>query len=213
MDLGGTPPWPGALRGVIIGQIRVPLILDYGRPWTVSNTAVQLYTHLAYGTEVAASLKYIVDLVTLQNHVLLWFKNHVAFIFVADPFGMPAFSPSGASPAELDQQIQKVDRELLDLQVSQNLLFIIWATSCKKVPNVLPESLSYQKKDGRAWPHPPFLRYDTDFLDFFLNCFFIYLYIFFFSPPVRKHGAYARCTHTRPSLGMTPAHAIRDLFA
>ena len=126
MDLGGTPPWPGALRGVIIGQIRVPLILDYGRPWTVSNTAVQLYTHLAYGTEVAASLKYIVDLVTLQNHVLLWFKNHVAFIFVADPFGMPAFSPSGASPAELDQQIQKVDRELLDLQVSQNLLYFIW---------------------------------------------------------------------------------------
>ena len=24
-------------------------------------------------------------------------------------------------------------------------------------------SLSYQKKDGRAWPRPPFFWYDTDF--------------------------------------------------
>ena len=26
-----------------------------------------------------------------------------------------------------------------------------------------PESLSYQKKDGRAWPRPSFFSYDTDF--------------------------------------------------
>ena len=36
---------------------------------------------------------------------------------VSDPFGMPAFNPDMATPAELDQQIQKVDKELLDLQV------------------------------------------------------------------------------------------------
>ena len=27
-------------------------------------------------------------------------------------------------------------------------------------------SLSYQKKDGRAWPHPSFFWYDTDFIEF-----------------------------------------------
>ncbi len=27
-------------------------------------------------------------------------------------------------------------------------------------------SLSYQKKDGRAWPQPSFFWYDTDFLEF-----------------------------------------------
>ncbi len=32
----------------------------------------------------------------------------------------------------------------------------------RKCP-LCPESFSYQKKDGRAWPHPPFFWYDTDF--------------------------------------------------
>ncbi len=27
-------------------------------------------------------------------------------------------------------------------------------------------SLSYQKKDGRTWPHPSFFWYDTDFSEF-----------------------------------------------
>lgn len=36
----------------------------------------------------------------------------------ADPFGMGSFTPSSAS-GDLDQQIQSVDRELLDLQVSR----------------------------------------------------------------------------------------------
>ncbi len=39
----------------------------------------------------------------------------------ADPFGMPAFNPANASPAELDRQIQKVDKQLLDLQVSHDI--------------------------------------------------------------------------------------------
>ncbi len=30
-----------------------------------------------------------------------------------------------------------------------------------------PESVSYQKRDGRAGPRPSFSWYDTDFLDFF----------------------------------------------
>ncbi len=37
----------------------------------------------------------------------------------SDPFGMPAFNPSSSqqSASALDQQIQQVDRELMDLQV------------------------------------------------------------------------------------------------
>ncbi len=52
-----------------------------------------------------------------------------------------------------------------------------WAAFCKKVPNVLSrchtkkkkffskkskKSVSYQKKDGRAGPRPPFFWYDND---------------------------------------------------
>ena len=41
-----------------------------------------------------------------------------------------------------------------------------------------PESLSYQKKDGHAWPHQPFFWYDTNFFEIlFLN-----LCIFFYAP-------------------------------
>ena len=38
--------------------------------------------------------------------------------------------------------------------------------STQKGP-LCPESLSYQKKGGRAGPRLPFFYYDTDFLEFF----------------------------------------------
>ncbi len=41
------------------------------------------------------------------------------FYVGTDPFGMPAFNPNTATPAEFDRQIQQVDKELLDLQVSK----------------------------------------------------------------------------------------------
>ncbi len=63
-----------------------------------------------------------------------------------------------------------------------------------------PESLSYQKKDRRAWPRPPFFWYDTDFLAFFLN-FFSFLENWM---SYQKKGL---------SFGMTTTQDIRDLFA
>ncbi len=64
------------------------------------------------------------------------------------------------------------------------------------------------KEDGRA----PFFWYDTDILEFFekkiifLEKFYFYLFIFERSVSYQKKGG------RRPSFGMTPTQAIRDLF-
>ena len=48
-----------------------------------------------------------------------------------DPFGMGSFNPtSPTSAADLDKQIQKVDQELLDLQVGE--LFCLHSVICVK---------------------------------------------------------------------------------
>ncbi len=49
-----------------------------------------------------------------------------------------------------------------------------------------PESWSYQQKDGRTGPRPPFFWYDTDFLEFF---FFKFLICFFFQKKSKKSVA------------------------
>ncbi len=68
-------------------------------------------------------------------------------------------------------------------------------TGCVTQKGLLrPESLSHQKKDGRAWPRPSCFWYDTDFWDLF--------FIFFFW----------KATRTHPSFGMTTTRDIRDLF-
>ena len=94
-----------------------------------------------------------------------------------------------------------------------------WVTSREKVPIKCPESLPYQKKDGRAWLRPPFFWYDTDFLDFFLQK--IYFWTFFFGHffiiyflKSRSHTKTRAGAATRAcrSFGMTTTQAIRDLF-
>ncbi len=91
-----------------------------------------------------------------------------------------------------------------------------WVVSCWKVPNVLSRchikrrmgaATSYQKKDGRVWPHPSFFWYDTDFLDFFKNNFSFGKSL---CHTKRRMGE-ATCAH--PSFGMTPTQNIMDLFA
>ena len=41
-----------------------------------------------------------------------------------------------------------------------------YMTCVTRKQTLRPLSLSYQKKDGRAWPRPSFFWYDTDFLEF-----------------------------------------------
>ncbi len=64
-------------------------------------------------------------------------------------------------------------------------------------------------KDRHVWPRPSFFWYDTDLLKkkkFYLF-FFYFIFFFFFLMLYQKKG------HTRPSYGVTPTPAIRDLFA
>ena len=75
-----------------------------------------------------------------------------------------------------------------------------------------PESLSYQKKDGRVGPRPPFFWYDTDFLDFILkkNFFFLFsdFFLFFLESRCHTKRGVGADTRGRPSFGMTMTQAI-----
>ncbi len=46
------------------------------------------------------------------------------------------------------------------------MILYIWGVLRENRPLNRSLSLSYQKKDGRAWPHSSFFWYDTDFLEF-----------------------------------------------
>ncbi len=79
-----------------------------------------------------------------------------------------------------------------------------------------PESLSYQKKDGRAGPRPPFFWFYTDFQKKKKKKKSKNFKKFFFQKILksrchtkRRYGA----PRARPSFGMTTTQAIRDLFA
>ncbi len=85
--------------------------------------------------------------------------------------------------------------------------FTIKVVSHKKVPNVIA-SLSYQKKDGCAWPRSPFFWYDTNFLEYF----FYFCLFFFFSFFSEKVGVIPKEGWARPSFGMTATQDIRDIF-
>ncbi len=64
-------------------------------------------------------------------------------------------------------------------------------------------SLSYQKKDGRAWPRPSFIWYDTDFSEF--NSADIIDYILEKSVSCRARG------RAHPSFGMTTTKTLRSV--
>ncbi len=100
------------------------------------------------------------------------------------------------------QQAPTLDGVLVQTQQTQQ---VKWVALREKVPKC-PESLSYQKKDRRAGPRPPFFWYDTDFLDFFWN--FEFFSYFWKVDVITKEGGRAR-----PSFGMTTTQDIRDLFA
>ncbi len=68
-----------------------------------------------------------------------------------------------------------------------------------------PESLSYQKNDGRTFPRPPLFQKKKKNQFFFQNNSKK-------SVSYQKKGGHGH-THARPSFGMTMTQAIRDLFA
>ncbi len=71
----------------------------------------------------------------------------------------------------------------------------------RKIPQC-PESLSYQKKDGRMWPCPPFFWYETDFFYFSFVLFILGIFFFFFFLKSRCHTKrrMGTATHTHPFL-------------
>ncbi len=63
--------------------------------------------------------------------------------------------------------------------------------------------LSYQKKDGRAWPHPSFFWYDTNFSEFDSADLIDYI--------LEKSVSYQKRAH--PSFGMTKTKTLRSVFS